>query len=423
MAEYIIKSTISLTVLYILYYFLLRNIKSFEFNRYYLLFVVIFSIIIPFIQIPMGIDLINNHNTQDYSSSISNINIHGVIVNGQKDSGFDLIHLLLIIYIAVSVAFLIRFVFNFGKILKLINNSSQDLSSFPRIVLSQKKTLPYSFFHYIIVNKTEYEKGQIDYDLIIHEQAHCNQYHSFDIVFIEIIKTLFWFNPIIWILKKEIQLNHEYLADNKVLQTQNLKSYQEILLNLVFRNNSTYLASNFNYSLTKKRLIMMTKKISPIKSMVRKIAIVSFVFILAVLLTFCQEDQSKESLKNYKTEWWYTILEKHNIEPKNFNNYENIFEMGSSNSIDNRIVALSDALFIIRQNDGYWILKSPLAYHDLNENTIHGDECVVETFKYNSADNSPIDRTTFKKFIFDFDEGKRIKITYTQEMKRQVITR
>jgi bla regulator protein BlaR1 len=145
----------------------------------------------------------------------------------------------------------------------LINTSSKDLNSFPRIVLSQKKILPYSFFQYIIVNKTEYEKGQIDYELIIHEQAHCQQYHSIDILFIEIIKIIFWFNPIIWILKKEMQLNHEYLADTKVLQTKSLKSYQDILLNLVFRNNSTYLASNFNYSLTKKRLIMMTKNNSP----------------------------------------------------------------------------------------------------------------------------------------------------------------
>ncbi|MGV8096911.1 MAG: M56 family metallopeptidase [Mangrovibacterium sp.] len=414
MAEYIIKSTISLTVLYVLYYSLLRNIKSFEFNRFYLLFVVMFSLIIPFIQIPMGIDLLINQNTQDYSSSISNINIKGAIVKGQKESVFHLIDLLIVVYILISAILLIRFVFNLWNIIKLINKSSKDLNSYPRIVLSQQKTLPYSFFQYIIVSKTEYEKGQIDYDLIIHEQAHCNQHHSVDILFIEIVKIIFWFNPIIWILKKEMQLNHEYLADSKVLKTQNLKSYQYILLNLVFRNNSTYLASNFNYSFTKKRLIMMTKNISSTKSMVRKITIVPLVLILAVSLTFSQENLSKESLKNFDKEWWYPIIEKHKIEPQAFNNFENVFEMGSSNSIENGIVTLTDALFIIRENYGYMILKSPLAYHDLDKNTISADEGVVETFK----DNSPSMIISYKKFIFKLQKDKSIAMT-AKEMRAE----
>ena len=238
------------------------------------------------------------------------------------------------------------------------------------------------------------------------------------IIFIELIKIIFWFNPIIWILKKEMQLNHEYLADNKVLETQNLKSYQDILLNLVFRNNSTYLASNFNYSLTKKRLIMMTKNNSSMKSMVRKMTIVPLVLILAVSLTFSQENLSKESLKNFDKEWWYPILEKHKIEPQAFNNFENVFEMGSSNSIKNKIVTLTDALFIIKQNDGYLIFKSPLAYHDLDKNTISGDVGVMETFKYNSKDANPIARSSFKKFIFEVNnDERRIRIFKAEEMR------
>lgn len=416
MAEYIIKSTISLTVLYVLYYFFLRDIKSFEFNRFYLLFIVVFSFAIPFIQISMGIDLTANRDIPVYSSSISNIDIQGAIGNGQKKGVFDLIDALTVIYILVSAIFLLRFVLNLRRIIKLINNSGKDLNSSPGIVLSPKETLPYSFFQFIIVSKAEYEKGQIDYDLIIHEQAHCNQHHSFDIIFIEIIKILFWFNPIIWILKKEIQLNHEYLADKKVLQTQDLKSYQDILLNLVFRNNSTYLASNFNYSLTKKRLIMMTKDNSSMKSMVRKVAIVPLVLILAVSLTFSQENLSKENLKNFGKEWWYPIIEKHKIEPQAFNNFEGVFEMGSSNSITNGIVTLKDALFIVgEQNDRYLILKSPLAYHDLNKNTISADEGVMETYRYDSEDTSPITKYYFKKFELQKDPKTKIfKVTVAQ---------
>lgn len=421
MVGYIVKSTISIVILYLFYYFLLRNNKSFEFNRFYLLFVIVLSLTIPFVQISMVINLPVAQNVQDYSSSIYNINVQGVIVNGQKASIFSIYNLLVFSYFLVCTILLTRFIFNLGKIIKMINNSSKASNSFPRIVLSKNKTLPYSFFQYIIVNETEYEKGQINNDLIIHEQAHCNQYHSIDILFVEIIKIVFWFNPVIWILKKEIQLNHEYLADSKVLQTQNLKSYQHILLTHVFRNNSTYLASNFNYSLTKKRLIMMTKINSSMKSMVSKVAIIPLVLILAVSLTFSQENLSKESLMNFNKEWWFPIIEKHKIELQAFNNFENVFEMGSSNSIEDRIVTLTDALFIFGgDNDRYVILKSPLAYHDLNKNTIRADEGIVETYQYNAEDTSPISNYSFKKFELHEDpETKIFRITVAQVIEKE----
>lgn len=299
MTEYIIISTISLIVLYIIYYFLLRNTKSFVFNRFYLLFVVIFSLIIPFIKISIPSGFLNYQIIQDFSLTIYGNSIKGEIVNGQSDSGFVISNLFVISYIIISSIFLFRFVFNLWKIKKLIDNSNMELNGFPKIVLTNNKTLPYSFFQYIVLNKTEYEKGQIDYDLILHEQVHCNQYHSFDIVFVEIMKIILWFNPIVWILKKEIQLNHEYLADSKVLRTQNLKTYQDILLNLVFRNNSTYLASNFNYSLTKKRLIMINLKKSKSDIYRAFIAICMVVFIgLAFACSKASFEQMNEQVEH-----------------------------------------------------------------------------------------------------------------------------
>ncbi len=406
MIIYIIKSTLSLTVLYILYYFLLRNTKSLDFSRFYLLFTIIFSLTIPLLQIPTGISLPLNQNVQDYSSSISNIKIQGTIVNGQKDRIINLIDLLSFIYILISLILLARFVFNLGRIINMINKSGKVLNTSPRIVLSEQKILPYSFFQYIIVSKTEYEKGRIDNDLIIHEQAHCNQHHSIDILFVEIVKIIFWFNPIVWILKKEIQLNHEYLADNEVLQTQNLKTYQNVLLNLVFRNNSTYLASNFSYSLTKKRLIMMTKNNSSMKSMVRKITIVPLVLMLAVTLTFSQKNSPKETLMNFDKEWWFLILEKHKIEPLAFNNFENVFEMGSYNSIENRIVTLKDALFVVKTDkDEYTIIKSPLAYHDLDKNIIEGEKGTFETFTTNN-DVNPLNSLEMRNFKYKIEVNK-----------------
>lgn len=425
MIEYVIKSTVSITVLYLVYFLLLRNIKTFKFNRFYLLFAIIFSFTIPFIQIATDFNLAVSQNIQDYSSSFNNINIQGTIEKEQSNNTLIFPNILFSVYILIFTIFLMRFFFNLHKIIKTIKNSKVVADTVPQIILSIDKTLPYSFLNYIIVNKTEFESGKIDDSLIFHEQAHCRQYHSIDIFLIELIKIIFWFNPLIWIIKKEIQLNHEYLADDKVLKTQNLKDYQDILLNIVFRNNSTYLASNFNYSLTKKRLIMMTKNNSIVKSIIRRIAIVPLVSLLAVTLTFSQKTISSDSLSNFDSEWWYPIIEKHNIEILAFNNFQDVFEMGTSNSINNRIVTLTDAFFIIRENDGYMILKSPLAYHDLDKNTISGDEGVMERFKYDSEDASPIQNLTnyLKKFVFELHKDKKVYLINAAEIKGQVNTK
>jgi len=261
MVEYVIKSTLCLTVLYSMHYLLLKNLKTFEFNRFYLLFTVVFSLVIPFIQFTTEIQLPVGQNIHDYTYSINNIKAQKSIENGQiYHSSLSLFDFLVFIYLTVSSILLIRFIFNLYRIIKIIKNSKWIVKSFPTIVLSTNKSLPYSFLNYIIVNKEEYERGNIEYELILHEQVHCNQKHSIDILFIEIVKIFFWFYPIFWIIRKEIELNHEYLADKNVLRSQDLNVYQQTLLNLVFRNNSTYLASDFNFSFTKKRLIMMTKK-------------------------------------------------------------------------------------------------------------------------------------------------------------------
>jgi len=296
MTDYVVKSTISLTILYFLYYLFLRNIKTFEFNRFYFLFTIIFALTIPFVQITTGIILIINQNIYDYSSSLSDINIQSSFENEQTDNILNLSNFLLLIYFLISSILLMRFVFNLYKIIKTIKNSNKVINTLPKIVLSPDKTLPYSFFNFIIVNKKEYEKGEIDISLILHEQTHCKQFHSIDIIFIEIIKVIFWFNPFIWIIKKEIQLNHEYLADNKALQTQNLKNYQNILLNLVFRNNSTYLASNFNYSLTKKRLIMMTKKKSK-TTIIRIMMVIPLSLFLGIVMTNAQDSTKTKNVQ------------------------------------------------------------------------------------------------------------------------------
>jgi hypothetical protein len=203
---------------------------------------------------------------------------------------------LIILYSLVASVLLLRFALNIYKIRQLIFSNPTVKVSNCKIVLIEKETLPYSFFKYIFINKSDYENNKLEKELLIHEQAHCYKYHSIDIILVEIILIILWFNPLIWIFKKAIKTNHEYLADNKVLENHDLSNYQNTLLTLVFRNNSTYLASNFNYSLTKKRLIMMKKKKSITKNIRIIMAIPLFLF-LGLVITNAQNSPKAKNVK------------------------------------------------------------------------------------------------------------------------------
>jgi hypothetical protein len=414
MVSFVIKSAICLTILYGFYHLFLWNIKAFNFNRFYLLFSLLFAFIIPLITIRVKL----NVSAHPQINRISH-------VSGEITKGFETIteptqyltfhETLIILYCIITCILFFRFALNIYKIIKLVRTSPKVSTFNTQIVLIKKQALPYSFFRYIFVNRSDYQLGKIEKELIIHEQTHCLQYHSVDILLIEMIKIVLWFNPFVWLFRKAIQLNHEYLADSNVLSNHDLKNYQNILINLVFRNNSTYLASNFNYSLTKKRLIMMTRNNSLRKAIFRKVAAISVFLILAISLAFSQEIKQSDTVSTlkYQNEWWYPILKKHNIVLRNFNTYTDIFEMGTKISSDGKTEIFGDAFIIIKENDKYLILKSPKASHIMKKKIIECDEVIAKTYKLKSDNIEPLSEKKFKKSWIQIKDEK-VKWTFEE---------
>lgn len=255
MIAFIVKSTICLSILYGFYHLFLRNTKLFHFNRYYLLCSLLFAVIVPLIVLPLPFN--NPLNLQFLFRESSSISFpsesNEMMVDGDHIRFRFLF--LITIFVVSSVLFL-RFVHNLWKIGRIVRENSKIEYGNSQIVLIDDDSLPYSFFRYIFVNRERFLNGTIENELITHENTHCAQKHSIDVLLVEFLYIFFWFNPFVWLFRKAIQLNHEYLADEKVLSTHEIGCYQNILLKIVFRNHSTYLASNFSYSLTKKRLIM-----------------------------------------------------------------------------------------------------------------------------------------------------------------------
>ena len=227
-----------------------------RFNRFYLLINLIFSLLIPFISIEI-IEEITTPVTAPIPMSFSG----GTMVIAEETNYLE--QIVWGIYVLVTAILTFRFIRNIVTFYQLKKNNATLSFQNATLVLLQEPVLPHTFMNTIFINEAEYQERKIEKELFAHEMTHVNQKHTLDVLFIELIKTIFWFNPLFILYKKAIQLNHEFLADEKVVQSyKNIPFYQSLLLSKASCNPPLYLASNLNFQVTKKRFLMMSRNSS-----------------------------------------------------------------------------------------------------------------------------------------------------------------
>jgi len=165
-----------------------------------------------------------------------------------------------------------------------------------RPVLTNERHYPFRFLKYIFVNSDEFEKGKIEDEILSHELTHVNQKHSFDILFIELLLIFTWINPILFLYRRAIQLNHEFLADESVIRgSGKTLEYQYLLVAKSDHTCKPVLSSTFNFLPIKKRIIMMNKNYSPRIAIIKKIVVVPIIVVIGFLFTFKIVAQNTES--------------------------------------------------------------------------------------------------------------------------------
>tara|TARA_B110000967_G_scaffold117909_1_gene120602 strand:- start:5899 stop:8274 length:2376 start_codon:yes stop_codon:yes gene_type:complete len=272
MIAYLLKSATCLALLLVFHYLVLEREKMHNFNRFYLLGSVFFSFLAPLYIIYMDATPIIFEAAEN-TSAFPPTEIGTTEIIPEKP--FNYIYTLIGIYSLISFILLFRFGKNLFNIIQKTRNNSKIKYQKAVLVLVDDKILPHTFWNFIFINKKEYEEKKIEQELFTHELTHVTQKHTLDILILEFIQCLFWINPFIILLKKSVQLNHEFLADETVInEHKNIFQYQHLLLNKASWNNKYYLASNLNYSLTKKRLKMMTTQSSQTKIWIKKLAVI-----------------------------------------------------------------------------------------------------------------------------------------------------
>jgi len=458
MITYILKSSLSLLFLFGLYWFLLRKEKFFVFNRFFLITSIVFSLVVPIvptIPLPVNFQISQKFekivSTFDHSNTPNALSHNDIYVfsdqsnNTKNSSSIELSDILLIIYTVGVIIFLFRFLSNIYYILHQIKLSEKIKYPGYKLALSESQTNTHCFFNTIFINKQDYLKKIIDEDLLNHEIEHIKQWHSLDILFVEIIRSLYWFNPIILLYRKAIILNHEYLSDNGVIRNNNdIKSYSEKLLNFIVCRDNIPLTSGYSHSLTLKRLLMMTKTNS--KSLFTRIKIVItlslvlfYFFLLSCNHSNKQSDtyilpsnvnissghdsnwklSKKDSLyidafdratvvyqTNFENElWrWKAILEKHKINLNEFNHkmtferksFDTVrvyyLELGIFDTLKDNEVTLKNALVLSKYflGDDYWILTAQTLFHDF-KNYLHvAKNGSVKNYNLNTPIDKPL---------------------------------
>ena len=262
MEKHLLLSTISSIAFYAIYYLFLRKESFHQFNRFYLLSTLLISLLIPLVRFSVST---GTNSVSNISGLITYIQLPEITVYAQTPSMWNFSNIVWCIYILGVVIFALLFLIKLIKISLLIIQSTKNKEEKYVYVAYNENAAPFSFFNYIFINSNAYNQEDKE-RIVLHEQIHVLQRHSWDLIFTELTGIVLWFNPIIFLYKRSIQITHEYLADHRVLQ-QGIEegAYLNLLLRqLVFPNMSvqtrratSVLGHHFNYLLTKNRFKML----------------------------------------------------------------------------------------------------------------------------------------------------------------------
>ena len=282
---YLLKVTACTVVLYASYQLFFGRDTFFARNRFLILGMVVTSLLLPLIAISPAI------LTQDSGVALNRIG--EIVISGsnlqtdasEKIAGFDYIYLLYIIYISGALFFLTRLAYGIFSTMRIINRGRLADAGFPKIITSEEDCPPFSFFPYIVLPASLLNQEGYN-EILKHERIHIEQRHTFDLLFMQIVTSLLWFNPFIWMFRKSMVLTHEYIADSKVPgESIPAKEYQYKLLNTVTGSYNIPVAHNYS-NFIKKRIIMMNTKPSKNLAGLKNLMLLPLAMMLLVLFSF-----------------------------------------------------------------------------------------------------------------------------------------
>lgn len=300
MESYLLTSSVSLIVLYLFYQWMLRHEFNYQLNRILGFLCLFFSTTLLWIPVeglvkaPEQTAELNMVLVQGYELFLYN---YPAVLSSNAMSIYMLSYLLGVGFFSV------RALIGIGTLLRFYITSLKTRQWGFNVVHIEREMSPFTFFSILFIGKNRLNKEEMN-ALIIHEQFHRDQLHSVDTLLLEILTIVFWFNPVVWLYRRDIKAQHEYLADEEVLKKGfDLSDYQHLLFQSrtgVSIPLASYLSKKT--SLKKRLEMMMKQKKESGRSYLRAIVFIPMMGVLLACNSFFGISKSTNDVEGFESQ-------------------------------------------------------------------------------------------------------------------------
>lgn len=298
--DYVFYTIVSLGCSFLVYFFLLKNQKTFQFNRFFLLISVSLCLLAPLLEIHTfeAVPSLTEISLQLYAENIISEEIaEGTAVALVQKPSYTLSSILWYLYLGLSMCFLFRFIKNLFDIIKLTKQNHSHIGNLKLVETIDHRNTS-SFFNYLFINAEILNDEHYSKSVIQHELVHCNEKHTVDVIFIELLLCFFWFNPFMWLYKKAMVQNHEFIADSQTVRSGiDLETYSQTVIKSGHKEYRVPLTSGFNFIQIKNRIIMLHQSKSSRLKRTLKITSVILLFACIFIGSCTYKDINSEPLK------------------------------------------------------------------------------------------------------------------------------
>jgi len=276
MTAIILKIILCSSIFIAVYYLFLEKERMHRFNRLYLLSSLLLSYTIPFVTITLP-----SQKPAATPQLIIEETAQQLVFIPQEQESFNWMNVVWGIYIIITLFLLLKSLFSLLAVKRISGEKYRYQGH--NVIVTKENLSPFSFWNTIYMGENYMNNNVIDPRIFIHEKTHIEQKHSADLLFLDILKIFTWFNPILFLYKKAVITNHEFLADGAVMKDNyNIKEYQHLILEEILSHQNPPLTHSFNFNNTKKRFIMMNTKKSKFSLLKKTMGITVLISTLAL---------------------------------------------------------------------------------------------------------------------------------------------
>jgi len=263
-AYYLLKMTICSGVLFVYYHLSLRNKLFHQWNRFYLLAAVLISLLAPVLQVS-----ILHSGSEESNKAIQVLQViqsadgylEEITIGGHRHISAD--QWLMMAYAIVSAILLISLLLALKKVFSIIRSHSVQWIEKIKFINTKVQGTPFSFFHFIFWNDKINLQTETGQQIFRHELVHVKEKHTLDKLFIQLILVFFWCNPFFWLIRRELKLIHEFIADQKAVGEHGTAALAAMILNTSYPSQFNAITNQFFQTSIKRRLAMLTKIQNP----------------------------------------------------------------------------------------------------------------------------------------------------------------